>query len=60
MIQEGKSLLSSRQVWLNVITAVLSVSDVLPPHIGLPLNVVGNLLLRVFFTDKPITSVLPK
>lgn len=60
-IQEyGKSLVASKQVWANILTGILTASDLLPAHIGLPINLAANLILRVFFTAKPITSVLPK
>jgi hypothetical protein len=52
----GKSLLTSKTFWLNVIGLAVSVAEVVPPKYGVPALAVLNILMRVV-TEQPITSV---
>ena len=57
--------LKSKTVWLNLITAILAilavpeVSTLIPPewfkYIA-AINIIGNIILRVFFTTQPIAE----
>ena len=61
-----KPILQSKTVWFNLITFVLalialpSFISILPasiiPDIAI-INSIGNLILRVFFTSQPITTL---
>lgn len=57
-IHMGKSLLTSKTFWLNVVAIAIQFAGFVPLQYGVPalalLNVVNRLL-----TDQPITSVLP-
>lgn len=65
VIHEAKPWYQSKTFWFNVVTFVLGVLaltefvSVLPktaaPYIALA-NAVGNLILRLWFTDTPVTS----
>lgn len=55
----GKSLIGSKTFWFNMLTAALAFTDTLPPKYAAIAASVGNVVLRVFFTDKPITSWVP-
>lgn len=68
-MNDGKSVVASKVFWLNVAATVAAVVDILTagqllPAGYLPYAVAGvailNVILRVWFTDAPITSVLPK
>lgn len=61
-----KNVLASKTVWLNIITLIvllLMTSEfqaVVPPHylpLVVVLNTFLNLILRIFFTSQPLTSV---
>lgn len=54
-----KSVVQSKIVWFNVVSALLAVSSVIPQPYGMVLSGIGNIVLRVWFTDKPIDGILP-
>ncbi len=64
-INHMKSIIQSKVVWLNTITLILGIlalpefTQVLPtialPYILLT-NAILNLILRMFFTNQPITQ----
>lgn len=56
----GKSLLASKVFWANLIGLGSSVAGILPADYSVPALAILNVLLRIFSTDKPITSVVPQ
>lgn len=61
---EKKPLLASKTFWFNVVTGGLAIaaelSQIFPvsdhPKLWVSVIAIGNLILRVFFTEKPIGS----
>lgn len=51
---KSKSIVASKTVWFNVLSTVVNLSGVIPPPYGLVVSGLGNVLLRVFFTDSKI------
>jgi hypothetical protein len=52
----GKSLLTSKTFWLNVIGLAANVAGFVPPKYGVPALAILNVLNRLV-TDQPITSL---
>lgn len=57
----GKSLIGSRTFWLNVLGLVTAVagSGIIPPQYSMPALAILNIINRVYFTNEPVTSILP-
>lgn len=53
-MSEAKSIFESKTVWFNVITGIVSVAAAIPQPFGAVVLAVGNLVLRVWFTEKPV------
>lgn len=51
---QAKSIFESKTVWFNLITGVISVAAIIPPPFGAIVLAIGNLVLRVWFTDSPV------
>lgn len=51
---QSKSIFASKTVWFNLITGIVSFAVAIPPPFGMVIVTVGNLILRVWFTDRPV------
>lgn len=54
---EAKSIFESKTVWFNVITGIVSIAAAIPPPFGAIVLTVGNLVLRIWFTEKPVVLI---
>jgi hypothetical protein len=59
-MEQSKNVFLSKTVWFNVLSAIVLLSDELkvlsfiPAETLLTINIVVNILIRVFFTNEPV------
>ncbi|CAN5815449.1 hypothetical protein BH20PSE1_BH20PSE1_01200 [soil metagenome] len=58
MLNEAKPAIQSKTVWFNVVSGVLALASVIPPPFGMIVSAVGNIVLRVWFTDTPVKGLV--
>lgn len=60
LLKYTKKLAKSKTVWFNLITAIVYLSqqftaiDIIDPKVLGTISAIGNTILRVYFTSKPI------
>ncbi len=55
-----KPLLMSKVFWWNLVTALVTLSDIIPAPWGPAVSAIGNVILRVWFTQRPIGGLVPR
>lgn len=58
-VKTGKSLLTSKMFWANVLGTAVQVGGIVPPKYGVPLMGFANIALR-YLTNQPITGIIVK
>ena len=50
----SKPIYASKTLWFNIVTGILAIASVVPHPITAGITAVGNIVLRVWFTEQPI------
>ncbi len=66
VIKEKKVWFKSKTIWFNIITAIVTGAPLLAPALPISapvmvvINVVGNMILRTWFTDQKLAATQKK
>ncbi len=55
---DPKPIVTSKTLWFNLVDGLMQITGILPPPYGIAVSVIGNIILRTWFTDRPINGLV--